>query len=229
MAFRWPLLVAAAATVAAVIPVAPFINDKVDRVLQHGVLCDVISNNECVEPTRDFYMWNRSWWFWPEFYGGGISGLGKGLRRFGDCAFELGNANVATCDIGFTDLWLRYQWRVKVKNRKLEQGAQQDNPRAVIEVGSMVATVAGGTMRMILQKETNDGNFRAESITTGQTEIKEVAFGNSTVKWKRKQVDTNETEFQWRLRDMLAFWVTDYFENMTFKDIFNKALTTLQL
>ncbi|XP_065302223.1 uncharacterized protein [Dermacentor albipictus] len=243
MNFYLFLVISGATTVAAVIPVAPLINDKVDRVLEDGVLCDIISNDGCVEPISDFYMWNQSWWFWPEFFDGGLSGLGKGLRRSGDCAFELGNASFATCEIGFSDLWLRYQWRVKVKDRKLPQADQQDNPRAVVELGSMMATVAGGTMRMTLQREPtgearstctalkdtcDDGNFRVESITTGQTEIKEVVFGNSTLRWRRKELDTKEPDFQWRLRDMLAFWVTDYFETMTFKDIFNKALTTLK-
>ncbi|XP_049269679.1 uncharacterized protein LOC119387885 isoform X3 [Rhipicephalus sanguineus] len=159
------------AKVAAVIPVAPMVNEQVDRVLEPGVLCDVISTIGCVEPLRDFYIWNRTWWFWPEFYGGEISGLGNGLKRRGDCAFELGNAHVANCDIGHAKLWVRYLWRVGFKNRKLEEGDQQANPRALIEQGFLMATVAEGTMRMKLKRDTMYGKFRVHRVTSSQTEI----------------------------------------------------------
>ncbi|KAL1416376.1 hypothetical protein MTO96_028004 [Rhipicephalus appendiculatus] len=212
---------------AAVIPVAPLVNEQVDRVLEPGVLCDVISTAGCVEPLRDFYIWNRTWWFWPEFYGGEISGLGRGLKRRGDCAYELGNANVANCEIGHTDLWVRYLWRVGVKNRTLEEGHQQDNPRAVIEQGFLMATVAEGTMRMKLKRDPMLGKFRVHRVTPTETEIEDVVFGNASMTWRKKKVNTNAPEFQWRLRDMLAVWVEYYFERMTFKDIFNKALTTV--
>ncbi|XP_037274862.2 uncharacterized protein LOC119167481 isoform X2 [Rhipicephalus microplus] len=227
MAFRWTLLLATAASVAAVIPVAPLVNEQVDRVLERNVLCHVISTTGCVEPLRDFYMWNRTWWFWPEFYGGEISGLGKGLKRDGDCAYELGNANVANCVVGHVDLWVRYLWRVGVKNCSLEEGNQQDNPRALIERGFLMATVAAGTMRMKLKRDPVLGKFRLRRVKVTQTEIEDVVFGNSTMTWRKKKLNTKSPEFQWRVRDMLAAWVRYYFERMTFKDVFNKALTTL--
>nr|XP_037274862.1 uncharacterized protein LOC119167481 [Rhipicephalus microplus] len=113
------------------------------------------------------------------------------------------------------------------KNCSLEEGNQQDNPRALIERGFLMATVAAGTMRMKLKRDPVLGKFRLRRVKVTQTEIEDVVFGNSTMTWRKKKLNTKSPEFQWRVRDMLAAWVRYYFERMTFKDVFNKALTTL--
>ncbi|KAH7966160.1 hypothetical protein HPB49_014072 [Dermacentor silvarum] len=214
MAFRWPLLVAAAATAITVIPTALSINVNVDRVLQDDALSDVIANAAGVEFTRNFYIWNSSWWFWPEFYAGRIIGLGKELRQFGGCAFEIGDAAGATCDMDHVVLKLRYRWRVGVKDPSLEKNRQQSHPLHVIDAGSMTATMAGGPIQMTLQKDFEGNYFRAKEIDLGVIEIKDVVFRNSTITWKGEQVDTNDVVFQCRLRELLDYVLYKYFKDL---------------
>ncbi|KAH6940030.1 hypothetical protein HPB50_024041 [Hyalomma asiaticum] len=229
MAFHWLLLLATTATVAAVTPVAPSVNEQVDRVLEPGVLCDFISNNRrCVDSVRQFFMWNSSWWFWPEFYDGEISGLGRGLKRHGDCSYDKGNSGIVRCRIDYSNLQVRYQWRVMVKSRTLDDCDQEENPRDVIELGSVVATVPEGTIRVKLRRDQNSDKFRVRSVRTHEADIGDVDFENETAKWRRRSVDTNSYQFQQMVRQMFGIWVKHYFEEQAFKEAFNKALVAMQ-
>ncbi|XP_050044216.1 uncharacterized protein [Dermacentor andersoni] len=214
MAFRWLLLLAAAATAISVVPTALSVGGNGDSALQDEMMCDVITNAASVEFTRNFHIWNSSWWFWPEFYAGRIMGLGKELRQFGGCALDIGDAAVATCDMSHVVLRLHYHWRVGVKDPSLVENRQQSYPLLLINAGTMTATMVGGPIRMTLEKDVESNHFLAKEIDLGKFEIKNLAFSNATVTWEGKQMDTNDAVFQSRLRELLDYVLYKYFKDM---------------
>ncbi|XP_077513075.1 uncharacterized protein LOC144124315 [Amblyomma americanum] len=222
------LVIALAVTATGIIPVAPSINQQVDRVFPGGGLCEVLYCKGDEQKVREFYMWNDAWWFWPEFYRGHISGLRDGFRRFGDCAYQIGNGNVATCNVSFSGLGLHYRWRVGIKDFNFEPGQQRQKPLTVIEAGTMNATVAAGMIRLYLERDPGDRYFRAKMAETALIDIWHVVFSNPTIVWNHHLVHTNAVEFQRRLREMLAFSVEYYIKYKTFLDGFNEAFEDAQ-
>ncbi|XP_037511375.1 uncharacterized protein LOC119387885 isoform X1 [Rhipicephalus sanguineus] len=213
MAFRWLLLLATAATAVVFIQMVLSVNEEAGTVLRDSLIRDVTTQAACTELTSNFYIWNSSWWFWPEFKNGRIFRLGKEIQQRGHC--DPFYYDYATCNVKYTVLKLRYRFNVAVKDAKLEEHVQHKSPLFNIEAGYMTANVTAGPIEMTLKKDCEGDYFLPEKIDVGEITVTDVVFDNFTATWQDKIVDNKDAVFQCRLRELLAYVVHKYFKDMT--------------
>ncbi|XP_075535336.1 uncharacterized protein LOC142570922 [Dermacentor variabilis] len=223
--FCWLLVIGAASTTVAVAPLPASLDEQVDAVLQKGELCKVIDNDECEGSLQNFGMWKDDEWFWPDFYDGRVVGVRQGIRRTGDCAL---NASVATCELCFANLAVRYRWLVVRKDPERQREEQFHGTRPIVEAGDLTATLAEGTGLLLLRKDIVGGHFRATAFETDIIEFDRLVFDNSTIHWHDDTVDTNDEDFQGHLRNLLAERLNEYVSGMAFLAAFNEALENVQ-
>ncbi|KAL3214771.1 hypothetical protein MRX96_051430 [Rhipicephalus microplus] len=213
MAFRWTLLLATAASAVVLIQMTLPISGEANTDLRHGSLGDATTEYSCNELPSNFYIWNSSWWFWPEFKDGRIFRPGKKIQKYENC--DPFNDYGAMCEVEYTVLQLRYRFNVAVKDPKLEQHVQHRYPLHNIDAGNMTASVAAGPTKMTLKKDCGGDYFLCEKIDMGPIMVEDVVFDNFTATWQNKTVDTEDAVFQCRLRELLVYVVHKYFKDMS--------------
>ncbi|KAH6940029.1 hypothetical protein HPB50_024040 [Hyalomma asiaticum] len=171
--------------------------------------------------------WHDPWWSWFELYEGRFACSDTGIRMDDNCHMGPLLMNFGECLMTFSGIHVNYRWRLAVQNARLGE------PLAVIEAGNVSATAKCAEAMLRLQRDYAGGRFHVVGLDLYSFEISKMVFGNSTITWRNRKIDTRDRSFRYLVRRALskmidAFVTGPLLDSLqkAFEDASDKALET---
>lgn len=128
------------------------INAKIDVLLNKSIQ-EYLQERPQRQSLSTFYLWDKTWGYWPSFENGSVSEVERAFRREGNCTQVEGDSSRVSCPLSFSGLKLRYNMTLGIKNGSLDETAQHRNPVKVVDGGKVEATVKEGRGLFLLRED----------------------------------------------------------------------------